>query len=152
MHNYFALWRRLNSWEKLEKLENTLSPFDMMNSDAMDSTASVCNVIRRDSLVADMSLNLARLVKSRGGSIARRIPWSVSGRLYICSTNSIDRALTSGLHGADRETSRAARYFLRSPDKGSKKTERKMEAASERKLSGRERELSSPRCLEKCPS
>lgn len=114
---------------------------------------SVCNVIRRNSLVTDMSLNLAaRLVKSRGGSIARRIPWSVSGRLYICSANSIDRALTSGLHRADRETSRAARYFLRSPDKGSKKTGRRMVAVSERKPprqafeSATSRKMSVPKC------
>jgi len=79
---------------------------------------SVC-VIRRTSHVADMSLNLA--VRSPSRQVLRRIDRAANATkrertlIYtlIYSTNSIDRALTSGLHRADRKTSRAARYFLR---------------------------------------
>ena len=80
----------------------------------------------------------------REGSIAWQILYEALADAYIYSTNSIDRALTSGLHRADRETSRAARYFLRSLNKGSKKNKKRMEAIA--KESGR---FSRPRNISK---
>jgi len=82
----------------------------------------------------------------REGSIVWQILYEALADAYICSTNSIDRALTSGLHRADRETSRAARYFLRSFNKESKKNKKRMKAIA--KESGR---FSSLRYFEKYP-